>query len=231
MLHVFAPQGREWKTLAEATQEKVRTVKMLPIGNELISINTSDNIKFTVESLQPYVDSVWIKIGELSMLNMEITYVTNVGSKLIIFWKQAHGSCITIVCFDLIRLQPYIVPHQLDICDGLVAFKHADEAFVLQQSVSLWRMSAQAEAPVITLKREMELWISQRVVYGALLFEKNLLVFVDKSSDESLLRDDACLDKVFSGVQTLQVSSAAKGFVHAVVHKSLISKDMVLSFD
>ncbi|GFN90259.1 kelch-like 25 [Plakobranchus ocellatus] len=228
MLHVFTFEGMKWNILADSMQGKDRAVHMLPIGNELISINTSDNIKYIVEShpLQAYERSAWIRVGELSMQSMEIKCVTNIGSKLIIFWSQAGRSCITIECFDLTRLESYIVPHQLDSSDGLIAFKHEDEAFVLQQNGTLWRLSAQPKTPFIALKYEMRLWTFQRVVHGALLFDDTLLVFGDEPNDESLLKTDACLNNVFKRVLSFSVASSVKGFIHAVVCRSLIGKQI-----
>ncbi|GFO22502.1 kelch-like protein 40-like [Plakobranchus ocellatus] len=226
MLHVFTTQEGKLYELAGAVQTNGRAITMLPIGNDLISINTSDNINYTVDShsLQVYKSSAWIPVGELSMRGMEIICVTNIGSKLIIFWKQAGKTCISIECFDLTRLESHILPHQLDSSAHLVAFKHEDEAFVLQQNGALWRMSAQPEPPFITLKHEMWLWTFQRTVRGSLLFDGELLVFETVSSDKREFQPDICLDHVFNGLRFCTTSSPQTRFVHAVLPKFFIGQ-------
>ena len=48
-VHVYTPINKKWLTLTSAEHESVQTLAMLPVGNEIVAVHTSDNGSYIVE--------------------------------------------------------------------------------------------------------------------------------------------------------------------------------------
>ena len=229
MLSVFIPRYTSWHGIMGIPQVNVVTVAMFPVGDELISVYKFDGETYAVESLdlKKTGEAAWKEVGKLSMRGMEVASVTNIGSRLIIFWKQGGQSRLSIECFDMVRRESSLLQDQLCSSSGLVTFKHGDQAFALQQNGALWRICAQTDAPYVNLRLEMWVWNFHRAVGGAMLVKGELWVFdtTPKSDGDPATEaeeEKVCLEGVFKDVKFCFVSTHQTGFVHAVVPANLI---------
>ena len=102
------------------------------------------------------------------MRGMEVASITNIGSELVVFWRQAGQNCVSIECFDLIQRKSFFLPDQLTVSSSLATFKHGDDVFALQENGSLWRISLLQSQPypfsktrALSVETFIELWPGQ----------------------------------------------------------------------
>ncbi|RUS68544.1 hypothetical protein EGW08_023694, partial [Elysia chlorotica] len=229
-LNAFFPRHNACYKIYGGSPHKVVSAAMFPVGNELYSVYRGDGNAYEVESLNlnAHRQGKWSQVGKLFTRDMEVANVTNIGSRLVVFWKKTGQSYLSVECFDLTRRESFLLPDQLCSSSGLVTFTHGEQAFALQQNGVLWRISAQKEAPYISLKLELWLWNFHRAVSGAILVNQELWVFdtteeIDGQSDVRAGAEALSLEGVFRRVRFCFVSTQQTNFVHAVVPKSFIS--------
>ncbi|KAK3797783.1 hypothetical protein RRG08_052385, partial [Elysia crispata] len=223
-VHVYTPINMKWLTLTSAEHESVQTLAMLPVGNELVAVHTSGNGSYIVErlSIQSVGPAKWLQVGEFLMRGMEVASITNIGPKLIVFWRQPGQNCVSIECFDLIQRKSFFLPDQLTVSSSLATFKHGDDVFALQENGSLWRISLLQSQPYLSLKHELCLWNFHRAVAGAILARGILMVF--ETSTESRENAEAqaeariSLENVFTEIEFIKSSPAQKSYLHSVLY-------------
>ena len=204
---------------------------MVPVGNDFFIVVTTDSDRYSVERLSiPYRGSAqWLQVGEFITRGMEVASVTNIGTKLVVFWRQAGKACLRIECFDLVRLESFLLPDHLSSSSGLVTFKHDDEAFALQENGSLWRIRVLQAAPYIQVEYQLSLWNFHRALGGAILVRGNLMVFENKAesnqSSEISGREEknTTLDKVFKELKFIKSAPTQIGYVHSIMPVRILS--------
>ena len=170
----------KWELVsADTTQDKMKAVAMMPIGNKLVSV-AHDDETYTVECLSLQGDcgpAKWFQVGKRPTHGRSVASITNIGKKVLILWRPDGKQFFSVECFNMNRGNSFLLPDVLPLTSTLVTFKHGDEAFILQENGSLWKISAHQEEPYVTLKFELCLWHSQREISGAILYDGRLLVF------------------------------------------------------
>ncbi|KAK3761909.1 hypothetical protein RRG08_023692, partial [Elysia crispata] len=231
-LNVFMPRHNTSYSILDAKVKNTLTVAMFPVGNELFSVYRFDSETYAVESfcLSIRGQTDWNQVGHLSIRGMEVAGVTNICSTLVVFWKKAGQSFLSIECFDLNHGESILLPDQLSSSTDLVTFKHGQEAFALLQNGVLWRISAKNESPYITLKLELWLWNFHRAVSGAMLVNGDLWVIdaltqTNQTSHTQPEDVSPSLDGVFHRVRFSGSLSHQTNFVHAELPNSIISSN------
>ena len=228
-LWVLKPKEKEWEVVTEnassCSKSNVRTIAMLPIENELVSVYEDGSKTYIIErlSLQFFArrGQSWATAGELSPgRGMEVVAVTNIGRRLIIFWEEPGQQYFRIQCFDLYNRKSLPVADHLQRCLGsdscLVTFKHEDEAFVLQGNGSLWRVTAVQRNGFLSVTYEMPLWSGLNSVRGAMIVLDQLWVFGEEFQAK-VDEDNQHLDGVFKKVTFCQSQNSKTGYIHAVL--------------
>ena len=223
-VHVYTPINKKWFTLTSAEHESVQTLAMLPVGNELVAVHTSGNGSYIVErlSIQNAGPAKWLQVGEFLMHGMEVASITNIGSKLVVIWRQAGQNCVIIECYDLMQRKSFLLPDHLTFSSSLVTFKDGDDVFALQENGSLWRISLLQSQPYLSLKHELCLWNFHRAVGGAILARGILMVFEtsteSRENAEAQAEERISLENVFTEIKFIESSPAQKVYIHSMLH-------------
>ena len=238
-VYVLTAAAEDWVLVApkagpsHGITMKAKAIGMIPIGSDLVSVSQIFQFhdRYVIEclSLKDPRPAKWKQIGELCSHGMELADYTNIGPKLIFFWRNAGQQSLRIECFDLTRGESLLLQDQLGSHSGdLVTFKHDDEAFVLQEDGSLWRITAMEEEPFLMVKYELRLWSTKGEVRAAILHQGDLWVF-GSNFTQSLRRAETreektvSLDKVFKDVVFCCIPYSKKGLVHAVLPQAFCS--------
>ncbi|KAK3732547.1 hypothetical protein RRG08_030744 [Elysia crispata] len=223
-VHVFDPEAMKWDELTTVKESNVTAVTMMPVGNELVSVYTDVNQSYNIGSLslQAHKPTEWKHVGTLSTCLKTLASVTNLGFRLIFFWRHNTQQTFSVECFHMIRGKSFLVPNQLVPTPGLVTFKHFDEAYALQDTGTLWRITALEEEPFIALRYELCLWNDKRAISGAILDQGNLLVFNPKGETYDQAEDTPALNDVFTKFTFLNAPHPNTGFIHAVLPKTFL---------
>ncbi|KAK3779838.1 hypothetical protein RRG08_051802 [Elysia crispata] len=180
-LFIFSQKIMRWAALTIAAQMHVKTVAMVPVGEILVAMFTSNDERYTVEKLSSgdRGQDMWIQIMEFTARDMKLVKVSNIGSKLIVFWTQPGQSSLKIECFDIACRKSFLLPDQFNSITNFVTFKYNNEVFILQDDGALWRIRPLQDHPFLSLKLKLRLWNFHRPLVGAMLVRGSLMVFVD----------------------------------------------------
>ena len=159
--------------------------------------------------------------------NMDIKFVTSVGSTEIIFFGREDSKYYTILSTSETTTLYQTIIDKIPSSSRLVTFKHNEGVFVLQENGHLWRIQPGDRAHQIHISFELVLWDEDISLNGAVFYNDQLMIvgaFQDQLEVSEML--DRSLPGIFKSVRKIKVCSTGvngcPGVTLAVLPKSLL---------
>ncbi|BFZ07887.1 hypothetical protein BsWGS_10926 [Bradybaena similaris] len=230
-MYLYSLSTNQWREVKSyKTTESARC--LLSIGHFVFSVFQLKE-GYVVRRINAYevskgaLDSMWVTICDLpSNLNC-IKCSTVIGPKIVFFLTITGESRIQVATFDTASLHLQTLSNIPPLTSAEVCFRTKNDSFMLQKDGALYRITACSRAPFINIKYETRLWDFNRDIKGAVLFKDELLLFGPSFSEN--VEDEQwelCLPGVFKCVKNITCSDRFSCFMHAVVPKMCLTRDV-----
>lgn len=227
-VYVYNTSLNQWRELPRLMFTDVPMFS-LAVGNFLYVVHKESIEMINLENIYTSFEGQWILAGTLSGIDMNIFHATVVKDKILFLGTRTGltGTEMRAVIFDLSTMTYHLLNDSLHNSSSAVSFSNGKENFILLNNGALYRVKESPLSPYIEIIYETLLWDFDRDLWGAVLFNEELLLFGSHFHDNySDKQWELSLEGVFKCVKNIICTSNYTHFSHTTIQKAYLTSNI-----